>query len=97
MTLLQIIIVAIMALAGGMTVALLGWGDSGEPFNPKKFAMSIVHSIIAAVVVAAAFNYTVLTSPIGYLFAFLSGAGIDAGLNRFEGTVVAKVAARLRQ
>jgi hypothetical protein len=77
---MNILIVGIVAFAGAMATALLAWSNSDPPekFNFRKFLGSIIRGIIAAVGVAAAFNYASIESPIMYLFAFLSGAGVDA-------------------
>ena len=47
----QIILIALTVL-GAITVAVLGWIDSGEPFNPRKFGASIAFLIGAGIDVA---------------------------------------------
>lgn len=76
-----ILLIAVAAFVGGIVVALLGWTETKEPFNARKFASSIIRSLIAAVVFAVAYNYSEVT-PLSYLIAFLGGAGVDAGLQR---------------
>lgn len=82
-----IIIVCLAAFMGGVLTALIGWGGTTEPFNARKFMTSVVKSLIGAVVIAAAFDYSQTTSPISYLLAFLSGAGVDAGLKRVTNAI----------
>ena len=84
---MEVIYVGIVAFLGAIAASLLGWTESQEPFNPRKFASSLIRAIIAGVGIAAAFNYVEPISPVSYLFAFLSGAGIDAGGHRIAGAI----------
>ncbi len=86
---MNILFVAVASFVGAMAVALLGWSqqDPPVPFEARKFAGSIIRGLVAAVDIAAAFNYAGATSPIMYLIAFLSGAGIDAGGSRIAGAI----------
>ena len=78
---MNILLIGVAAFVGAMATALLAWSNSNPPenFNFRKFLGSIIRGLIAAVGIAAAFNYASIASPVMYLFAFLSGAGIDAG------------------
>jgi len=72
-------------LLGGLVAALLGWLESGETFNPRKFGGSAIRALIAGVVFAAGYH---LASPAGMLdlfYAFLGGAGVDVLGNRIAG------------
>ena len=78
--------IALAALFGGIVTALLGWLESGDPFNPRKFGGSLIRSLIAAAVFAA--GYQVSSSGvviIDLLYAFLGGAGVDVIGNRISG------------
>jgi uncharacterized membrane protein len=78
--------IALAALLGGIVTALLGWLESGEPFNPRKFGGSLIRSLIAAAIFAA--GYQVSSASIGIidlLYAFLGGAGVDVIGNRISG------------
>lgn len=75
--------VAILALFGGLCAALLGWLESGGPFDPRKFSGSALRSLIAAVVFAAGYQLSHGWLTILDLFyAFLGGAGVDVLGNR---------------
>lgn len=88
-----IIWVALAAMTGGIVNALLGWLQTTDPFLCRKFAASVVASLIGAVVVGVSFNFTGIEpgNLIGFfssLFvAFLSGAGVSAGASRVSGAI----------
>ena len=89
---MNIIWVGVAAFVGGIVAALLGWTESTEPFNVKKFMASVIRALVAGVGVAAAFGYG--AGPIAglsLLIAFLSGAGVDAGGNRVAGAIAARI------
>jgi len=74
----QVVWVAITAFLGAIVVALLGWADSKEPFDGKKFLASALRGLVAAVTFAVG---VAITSTAGwgfYAVAFLGGAGLDA-------------------
>ena len=48
--------VAMAALLGGLVSGLLGWLESSEPFNPRKFGGSAVRALIAGAVFAAGYE-----------------------------------------
>lgn len=84
--------VAVMALAGGLCTALLGWLESGGPFEPRKFGGSALRAIIAAVVFAVGFQLSNgWLTVLDLFYAFLGGAGVDVLGNR-----VGRSVARLR-
>ena len=85
------ILVIVVTIVGALVSATLGWIDSGEDFVGRKFASSIIHAILAAIIFAVG-SYTTLAS-IGtwdFFVAFLGGAGIDVLGNRLEGFVSTK-------
>lgn len=86
---MNVLIVGAASFLGAMAVALLGWlqQDPAVPFEVRKFAGSIIRGLVAAVGIAAVFNYAGATPPIMYLIAFLGGAGIDAGGSRIAGSI----------
>ena len=91
MTLL-ILYVMLAALFGGIIGAILGWLDSGEKFSDRKFAPSVVRSLIAAAVVGLTFAE--LELPVGWvalITVFLAGAGFDAYGNRIQGGIVSSI------
>ncbi len=76
--------IALAALLGGLAAALLGWLESGEPFNPRKFGGSLIRSLIAAAIFAAGYQ-SGSVGVIDLLYAFLGGAGVDVIGNRISG------------
>ena len=79
---INLIGIALAAFFGGITTALLGWCEASTRWNWKKFSSSVVRSLIGAVGVAVATDYSGAAAPIIYLLAFLSGAGVEVGVNR---------------
>lgn len=90
---MNVILVGLAAFLGAIAVALLGWSQANPPtpFNPRMFLSSTITAVIAAVGIAAAFDYSGSTSNVMCLLAFLSGAGLDAGRSRIAGAFAAKV------
>lgn len=87
---INILGVAAAAFLGGMLVALIGWTESSDTWNWKKFIASVARSLIGAVAMAAAWDYSGATTPIIYLLAAISGAGIEVGGNRIAGAVASR-------
>jgi hypothetical protein len=70
---------------GGVVVALLGWLESSEPFNIRKFGGSVIRALIAGAIFAAGYE---MSDPAGWrdlFYAFLAGAGVDVIGNRIAG------------
>jgi hypothetical protein len=88
---LDILLVTVAAVSGTLFAAALGWLDSGEPFNGRKFTSSILHAVVAGILIAVG-NYALVASiSVWDLFvAFLSGAGVDVVLNRAGGAIAAR-------
>lgn len=82
----QIILIA-LTVAGSISVALLGWVESGEPFDKRKFAGSIIRAIIGGFASALIFQGTENLTIQIYVSAFLIGAGIDVSGHRLIGAV----------
>lgn len=84
-----LIILILLSVAGGLFTAILGWLESGEDFDPRKFASSVARAILAGLLSAMVFQdldpstVTMWT----YIIAFLMGAGIDVVGHRAAGTV----------
>lgn len=81
------IYLALAAMVGGIVVALLGFWDSKEPFDPRKFGASVLRSLIAGVIFAVGYNLAEQISVLDLLWAFLSGTGFDVGVNRIAGAL----------
>ena len=74
-----------VAVAAGLVAALLGWLESSERFNLRKFGGSIIRALIAGIIFAVGYQ---LSEPLGILdlfYAFLGGAGVDVIGNRIAG------------
>ena len=74
----QVPYTAVAAFLGAVVVALLGWADSKEPFDGKKFLASALRGLVAAVTFAVGVTATdsAVSWPF-YLASFLGGAGLD--------------------
>ncbi len=77
--------VALVALLGGLVAAWLGWLESNEPFNPRKFSGSAIRALIAAVVFAVGYHLQGPVNMLDLFYAFLGGAGVDVLGNRAAG------------
>ena len=81
------LVVAGFAFAGGIVSAVLGYLDSTEPFNRRKFAKSVVASLVAGLVFAVAYAYQDGIGVKDYMLAILGGAGVDVLANRGLATI----------
>jgi len=87
---MTVIWIAVAAFLGGIAAGLLGWLDSKEPFNSRKFGASAIRALIAGIGFAAAYQYTSdLLTPIDLAIAFLGGAGVDVVGHRISGSIKA--------
>ncbi len=85
--------IGLAAALGAICTALLGWTESGEPFDVRKFMSSVIRAIIGGAAIAIAFDYSSASGPLSYLIAFVAGAGVDAGGNR----IAASIAVRMKK
>ena len=76
------IIVALSAFGGGILSAMLGWLESNENFILRKFARSVVASVVAGIIFAVSFNYGDTVGIREIFLAVLGGAGVDVLSNR---------------
>jgi hypothetical protein len=81
------LIIALVTLLGGMVAALVGWLDSKEPFDVRKFGGSAVRSLIAGIVFAVGYHLSGAVSTLDLFYAFLGGAGVDVLGNRIAGSL----------
>jgi hypothetical protein len=91
MTDVEILILALLSVFGALFSAVLGWLDSGEPFDARKMASSLLRAVIAGFLAALGFSTLPAVGIWDYIVAFLTGAGIDTVGNRAAGAVVAKL------
>jgi hypothetical protein len=86
---MNVIWIAVAAFAGGVVASVLGWLDSAELFEPRKFSASIVRALVAAVAFAVGYQYANSVTPIDLGIAFCGGAGVDVLGNRISGAIKA--------
>jgi peptidoglycan/LPS O-acetylase OafA/YrhL len=84
------VLIIIDAVLGALVAAYMGWLDSGEPFDAKKFSSSILHGIIAAVIFVLGYSFATSVSPWDFLVIFLGSAGVDVVINRTTGAIAQK-------
>ena len=77
--------IALAALLGSLVAALLGWLESKEPFNIRKFSGSAIRALIAGAVFAAGYELSGTFGILDLFYAFLGGAGVDVIGNRIAG------------
>lgn len=75
---MDVIFIALAASLGALTLSMMGWLNSGETFEPRKFIGSAITALVAGIGVAVAFDYSQGITPINVLMAFLIGTGADA-------------------
>jgi hypothetical protein len=71
--------VALSAAMGALTLGILGWLTSKEPFDFKKFVGTFLTAIISGIGVAVTYDYGQGITVISLMTAFLTGVGADAG------------------
>ncbi len=81
------LLVALCAFGGGILSALLGWADSIEPFDARKFAKSVGFALLAGLGFAVSYAYQDTIGVKDYFLAILGGAGWDVLTNRVKGTL----------
>jgi hypothetical protein len=85
---INVIWVALASLVGGLIAGVLGFLKAGGTFQWSSFAQTIWTSIGAAVIFAAAYQFTSgYLTVYDILAAFLAGMGSDNFINRLVGTV----------
>lgn len=88
LTTIEVLALAFLSVVGALFSAVLGWLDSGDPFNARKFTSSILRAIIAGIIFAAGSFAGLETVVIwDYFVAFVGGAGIEVVGNRLAGAI----------
>lgn len=78
--------IALAAFVGALASALLGWLESNEPFDGRKFGASAIRGLLAAAIFAVGYEFKhELATTLDLFYAFLGGAGVDALGNRIAG------------
>ncbi len=84
------IVIGVAAFLGGVISAVLGWLDSGEAFNARKFTSSALRALVAGLIFAAGYEYAGGQITIIDIFiALIAGAGFESGGNRIVGAIKA--------
>ena len=60
-----------------MLSAILGWIDSSEPFNVRKFGRSAIFALLSGVAFGVGYNFVGQVGVRDLFLALLSGAGVD--------------------
>lgn len=82
------VLVALAAVGGGLVSALLGWMESKEAFDARKFGGSAIRALVAGGVFAAGYELTAAhVGAADLLYAVLGGAGVDVIGNRVGGKI----------
>jgi hypothetical protein len=89
-TQVQLITLIALSILGGVASAVLGWMDSGEPFNPRVFGASLIRAILGAAVSAMVFQGIDNVDVFVYLTAILTGAGFDVLGKRAQAALTPK-------
>ena len=87
---IDIVLLVVCAIGGAIFGALLGWGESKESFNGRKFGASLGRGIIAALVFVLGYQTATEILVWDYIAVILGGAGFDALLKRGQGAVTGK-------
>ena len=89
MTDIELLLLLIATMLGAIVSSFLGWAESDQPFNTRKFLPSLIRGAIAAVLVVVGSSYADLESVtlIIYVLVFLAGAGVDVTGNRLAGAL----------
>lgn len=82
---MDIITIGVAAFGGGILAAFLGWLDSHEAFEVKKFGASIIRALMAGFAFAVVYIFTDGVTVKDVIMAILSGAGVDVVGNRIAG------------
>jgi len=90
---LTLTICLLVAVAGTIFAAVLGWLDSGETFNGRKFASSVLHAVISGIMIVVGYSFRTTVDWFDFLLIFSAGAGVDVILNRATGMIAQKGAA----
>jgi len=81
--------IVIAAFLGALGSGLVGWWDSHEPFDWRKFMGTVWRAIFAAMSFAFTNQFVDVKGAI-WIWAFLGGAGVDVIGNRLQGGIANK-------
>jgi len=84
---LALVVIAAAAFCGGILAAFLGWLDSKEPWDPRKFGKSMGFALLSALGFAIGYSFADTIGARDIFVAILAGAGVDSISNRAIGAV----------
>lgn len=67
----------IAGVVGGLAAGFLGWVESGEPFNGRKFIGTMGRSAVTGLLASLAFQDITDPNLWQFALAFVGGMGID--------------------
>ena len=75
------LILILLSVAGAIFAGLLGWSESGEPFDTRKFINTLARSVVSGMLASLIFQD--ITNPTIWIYmgAILTGMGVDYGGN----------------
>ncbi len=82
-----VLYIALSAFSGGIASAVMGWLDSGEFFEGRKFMASVIRALVAGGVFALGYQLSGNVNIVNIIAAFVGGAGVDALGNRLSGAI----------
>ena len=74
-----IVLLVFLSVLGAILAAVLGWAESGEDFDPRKFLSSVGRAVLAGLL-SALFFQDIAPQDVTIwicIAAFLMGAGVD--------------------
>lgn len=84
---IEILIIIVCTTLGAIVSALLGWLESGNPFDQRKFLASMIRGVLASLINAIIFQDVDPVTTWTYLVAFLGGAGFDVVVKRGQAAI----------
>jgi hypothetical protein len=84
---MNLFLIALAAVGGGIFSASLGWLESHNPFDFRKYGASCMRALVAGILFAIGYHFSNGITMMDFFAAFLGGAGIDVVGNRLAGSL----------
>ena len=75
------LVLIIITVLGAIAAGILGWDNSGEPFDKTKFIKNIARSAVSGLLASLIFQDVTNPTIWVYVGAILTGMGVDYGGN----------------
>lgn len=85
---MNLVIIALAAFGGGVLAAVLGFLDSKEPFDARKFGKSVGVAMLSGLAFAVGYSFSNHIGARDTFLAVLAGAGVDVLTNRAIGASI---------